>query len=115
VSIPDSRAPLRLLHVITDLDTGGAEVMLARLLEKTDRDAFTHGVLSLTTVGPVGDAIRALGVPVAAVGLTRLPRPAALAALIARVRTTRPHVIQTWLPHANLLGASPAGSCVARA
>jgi glycosyltransferase involved in cell wall biosynthesis len=104
VSIPDSRAPLRLLHVITDLDTGGAEVMLARLLEKTDRDAFTHGVLSLTTVGPVGDAIRALGVPVAAVGLTRLPRPAALAALIARVRTTRPHVIQTWLPHANLLG-----------
>ena len=56
--------------------------MLARLLEKTDRDAFTHSVLSLTTVGPVGDAIRALGVPVAAVRLTRLPRPAALAALI---------------------------------
>lgn len=101
--------PIRLLHVITDLDVGGAEMMLYKLLRGLDRAAFAAEVLSLTDVGPLAARIRALGVPVEALGLRRgLPDPSALVRLVRRLRHDPPDVVQTWMYHADLLGGLAA-------
>ncbi|MCC6314306.1 MAG: group 1 glycosyl transferase, partial [Thermomicrobiales bacterium] len=60
---------MNVVHVITGLQTGGAEVMLARLLGATDRDRFRSRVIALGGWGPIGDDIAALGTPVEALGL----------------------------------------------
>jgi hypothetical protein len=57
---------VKVTHVITGLDTGGAETMLYRLLLHTDRAAYEAEVISMTDIGAVGEKIRALGVPIRA-------------------------------------------------
>lgn len=99
---------MRILHVITGLNLGGAEVMLARLLRASAHEGATREVISLTSLGVIADRLRPLGVPVHAVGMGRLPDPAALARLAALARRFRPDVVQTWMYHADLLGGLAA-------
>lgn len=96
---------MKVVHVITGLQVGGAEVMLARLLAATDRDRFESRVLALGARGPIGDEIAALGVPIEALGLAAGPAlPAQIGKLGRSLRRARPDLIQTWLYHADLLG-----------
>lgn len=106
-----SGAPIRVAHVITGLEVGGAEVMLQRLLERVDREAFDSSVISLTARGPLGERIETEGTAVEALGLRRLPGPVGIARLTRAIRAHRPDVVQTWLLHANVLagGLSRAG------
>lgn len=100
---------MKVLHVITGLNTGGAELMLARLLERTNQSRFLSSVISLTDIGPTGLAITELGVPVTALGMARgAPDPRALWALTRAMRRERPDVVQTWLYHADLMGGVAA-------
>lgn len=94
----------RVLHVITGLGLGGAEMALLRLLGAL-RDEFDAEVLSLTTEDPLGAPIRALGVPVHALGRSAgVPDPRLLTGALAAVRRFRPGLIQTWMYHADLVG-----------
>ena len=43
---------LRIMHLITDLDIGGAETMLARLVATMDRQRFDNVVVSMMTGSP---------------------------------------------------------------
>lgn len=96
---------IRVTHVIDGLSVGGAEAMLANLLRRSDRDRFESQVISLTDVGPIGEAIRETGVPVRSLGLEPSPRQALAALrLPGMLRATRPDLVQTWLYHADLLG-----------
>ena len=99
------RHPVRVCHLITSLDVGGAELMLARLVEGMDRDRFASSVISLVEPGPVAARIRAGGVQVMTLGLRRgRPSASAVVRLAAMLRRLRPDVLQTWLYHADLLG-----------
>ncbi len=83
--------------------------MLSKLLAATNRTGFTAEVVSLTNIGPVGEAIRSLGVPVRALGMRRgVPNPVAVIRLAWWINQTRPEVIQTWMYHANLIGGIAA-------
>ncbi len=96
---------LRILHLITDLDTGGAEVSLYRLLSGMDRSRFENQVVSLIPPGPLGGKVAALGIPVRSLGLRPgHATPAALFRLAGWLRRDRPDILQTWLYHADLLG-----------
>jgi glycosyltransferase involved in cell wall biosynthesis len=100
---------IKVLHVITNLCLGGAETMLSRLISAMDRDRFRHDVISLMSAGSVADAIRSSGVPVRALGIkSGVPNPLRLPRLLQWVRESRPDVVQTWMYHANLLGAVAA-------
>ena len=100
---------IRILHIITALDTGGAEMMLRDLLAHTDRNQFEPRVLSLTDAGPVAPAIEALGVPVETLGMRRgMPNPFKILDLIRRLRREPPDIIQTWMYHADLIGGIAA-------
>lgn len=100
---------MKVTHVITGLSVGGAEVMLLRLLSRSDRDRFQPTVISLTDLGVLGEQIQALGVPVHALGMRpSRPDPRALGRLVRQMRRDQPDLVQTWLYHADLLGGLAA-------
>lgn len=100
---------IKILHVITGSSTGGAEMMLYKLLSQIDRDTYENEVISLTTIGAVGEKIRDLGIRVSCLGMTRgTPNPIALLKLVKLIRKISPQVIQTWMYHADLLGGLAA-------
>jgi glycosyltransferase involved in cell wall biosynthesis len=99
---------VRVVHIITGLDTGGAEMMLLRLLERLSPE-FEQQVISLTGAGPVADRLKADGIPVMALGMSSsLPDPFALIRLVRHLRRRKPNVVQTWLYHADLVGGIAA-------
>jgi len=100
---------IRVCHIITGLYTGGAEMMLYRLLAATDRRRFEPTVISLIDQGALGERITALDIPVHTLELNRssgiLAGPVHLLSLL---RSLQPDLIQGWMYHGNL-AASLAG------
>ena len=95
---------IRIVHVISDLDTGGAEMMLAKLVGAMDRARFSSTVISLTDRGQLGEQIESSGVAVHALGMKRgRPDIFALPRLIRLFRMLNPTIVQSWLYHADLL------------
>ncbi len=100
---------MKVLHLITTLSIGGAEMMLYKLLSCLDRQTFASEVVSLTDIGPVGEKMQHLGVPVRALGMHRgRPNPMGLWRLTRWLRQDPPHVLQTWMYHADLIGGLAA-------
>lgn len=98
-------SPLRVCHLITTLEIGGAELMLARLVERMDPARFHSTVISLVELGSVGARLREAGVAVTSLSLRRgRPSAGAVRRLVRQLRAHRPDVLQTWLYHADLLG-----------
>lgn len=96
-------APLRVLHVITDLRIGGAETMLVKLLGALDRERFPSAVAALVPGGELAAPLRELDVPVTELNLRPgRPDPRGLLRLRRTVDDFAPEVIQAWMYHANL-------------
>ena len=99
---------IKVLHIITGLSTGGAEIMLYKLVSKMDRSCFDIYVVSLTDIGPVGEKIKKLNIPVVAVGMKRGWRGflsfSEFFRLLKIVKNYKPDVIQTWMYHSDLIG-----------
>jgi len=96
---------ITVLHLITGLETGGAERMALHLAAGIDRAAFQPVVVSMTGPGAMGPLIEAAGVPVRTLGLSRgIPDPRGLIRLAGILREFRPAVLHTSLYHADLLG-----------
>ncbi len=101
---PSGRPPISVLHLITGLDRGGAEIMLAKLVSHPTL-RLEHRVVSLTPPGPVAQEIAAAGVAVHSLDMARgAVDPRGLLRLAALLRRHRPQVLQSWLYHADLLG-----------
>ena len=87
---------VKVLHLITSLDTGGAEVVLTRLATAMDLHKFENVVVSLTSAGPLAAKISSKGIRVTNIGMSRsLPSPLALWRLYRLLRAERPNVLQT--------------------
>lgn len=94
---------LKILHVATGLNPGGAEWMLYRLLVHADRKAFDQRVIALLDEGAVGRKIKAIGVHVQALGMKRArPSLAGLRNLALVIREYNPDLIQGWMYHGSL-------------
>jgi glycosyltransferase involved in cell wall biosynthesis len=100
----------RIMHVITALDTGGAEMMLLKLLS-TSNGRHEHAVVSLTNRGTtMGDRIAGLGVPVYTLSLrAAAPNPLRALSLRSLTRQFRPQLLQGWMYHGNLAASLAAG------
>ena len=96
---------IRIMHLITTLDVGGAEMMLEKLLTSIDNKKFSNHVISLSSIGPVGKKIQELGVPTYAL---QMPHGRitinGLVKLWQQIRSIRPMILQSWLYHADFLG-----------
>jgi len=102
---------VKIVYVINGLDIGGAETMLLRLLSQCDPRHYDFEVISLTDPGDIANDVRALKVPVRALGMrweAVIPNPAAVFRLAGWLRQSRPDLVQTWMYHANLVGGLAA-------
>src|SRR5512138_2069467 len=98
----------RIVHVITGLGTGGAEMALYRLLSRLS-PSYQARVISLTTIGEVGKRIQELGVSVEALGMNPgAPNPLAIFQLARNLRRLKPDIVHTWMYHADLIGGLSA-------
>ena len=92
----------RVMHVITGLDIGGAEMMLFKLLSAS-REYWQSIVVSLKDEGRIGPCIAKLGVPVECLHLSPYaPNPVRFLSLLSLTRKFHPQVIQGWMLHGNL-------------
>ncbi len=94
---------MKIIYIITGLSTGGAEVMLYKLLSRIDQERFSPVVISLMDRGTWGDRIAALGIPVYTIGMQQgKPKLVNIWQLIHLVRQLKPDLIQGWMYHGNL-------------
>ena len=94
---------IRIFHVITDLDLGGAEVMLTRLLETLDRDQFKLTVVSLKKRGVITERIEALGIPVYHLNMNApLKWCDGILTFRRLLQQKSPDLIQGWMYHGNV-------------
>ena len=106
MTLPTVSATPRIAHVISGLTTGGAEMMLLKLVRGGER-RFSHDVISLSTAGTVGPLLEQAGARVHALNLKpgTLPTFNALD-LVRLLNRLQPNIIQGWMYHGNV-----AASC----
>ncbi len=89
-------------HIISGLNTGGAEMMLYKLLSTKSLKHFDHVVVSLKDEGTIAEDIKELGVPVFCLGMSpRKPTPKGGWRLIKLIRNLKPDIIQGWMYEGN--------------
>lgn len=99
---------MKVLHIITGLGTGGAEMMLFKLLVASNKD-IEHIVISLTGSGEMGKRIEQRGVPVIDLGMHSIVSGVSgFFRLVREIKKRSPDVIQTWMYHADLIGGMAA-------
>jgi glycosyltransferase involved in cell wall biosynthesis len=92
---------VRVVHLITDLSTGGSQTALARLVSRIDRARFEPSVICLKNGDtPLAGAIRSMDVPVADLELTSPARLGGLVRLYRLLDDARPAIVHAWLFHA---------------
>ena len=67
---------MRVIHVTTGLETGGAEIMLAKLSKCLNQRKIEQVVVSLMDPGAIANVIRASGIEVVSLSMKR-GRPSA--------------------------------------
>lgn len=98
----------RILHVISSLDVGGAEMMLWRLLkESTNRPNDHHKVISLLPNGELQGRFKEEGIEVFNLDIKHSPI-SSCSAIFRIIKDFNPEVVQTWMYHADLIGGGVA-------
>lgn len=99
---------MKILHIITGLQNGGAEGALYRLC-KAD-SSHKHYVISLTGPGKYGELLQGLDVNLFCANLKLGPKILlGLIRIFRVIRKISPDVVQTWMYHADLIGG-----CISR-
>lgn len=99
-------------HVITGLNTGGAEMMLFKLLSHGRSGALGAQVVSLMGGGPMRERIQSAGIVIESLNMRRgVPSFAALRRLWGIMHRMRPDIIQGWMYHGNLAASIASWFC----
>jgi glycosyltransferase involved in cell wall biosynthesis len=94
---------MKVLHVITGLNDGGAEAVLYRLCVADTSNS--HVVISMMDDGKYGSFFKEIGVDVYTLGMPNgRVNISAILNLYKLVKLLKPNVVQTWMYHADLIG-----------
>lgn len=94
---------MKVIHVITGLNDGGAEHVLFRLV--TSMSCIEHVVISLTDLGKYGPKLQQHDVKVISLDMPRgKVTIKGLWLLYSILKKQMPDVVQTWMYHSDLLG-----------
>lgn len=100
--------PIPISFVITELDVGGAERALVRIVTGLSRERWIPHVICLSGEGPLVRPLNDAGVPVTCLQADRVMSPSgiwrATVGLTRTLRQQRPQIVQTFLFHANIAG-----------
>ena len=95
------------VHVITGLAVGGAEMALYRLILAFRDSEYRHTVIVLSPGGSMYSRFVAAGITLIVLDVRRAPI-GDLVRMVRLIRTMRPDIVQTWLYHADFLGGLAA-------
>jgi glycosyltransferase involved in cell wall biosynthesis len=94
---------LKVLHIISNLMSGGAEAMLSKVVRATAKGGVEHVVVTMLAGGAVADELAEGGIRVLALGTHRSASAlAALTCVRPLLRSERPDVVQGWMYHGNV-------------
>ncbi|MGD6968564.1 glycosyltransferase [Rossellomorea vietnamensis] len=92
----------RIVHIITDLDSGGAENMLLKFLRYSDKEEYFHEVISLKDEGVIGEKIIKEGIKVHCLNLHKSNFISSFNRAVKICKNF--DIINTWLYHADIFG-----------
>jgi glycosyltransferase involved in cell wall biosynthesis len=97
---------LKILHIITGLNIGGAEMMLYKLLSYQVKRNYKIHVISLIELGAMAERLEDLNIPITSLRMHRriFNNPFKIIRLLQLVKENSPDIVQTWMYHADLLG-----------
>ncbi len=93
----------KILHLITGLEIGGAEMMLLKTLPRMQGD-FDNRVCCIMGHGPIGEKLETSGVPVYYLHLKNIFDVGAIFRFKAVIHDFQPNILITYLIHADLFG-----------
>tara|TARA_B100000575_G_scaffold287634_1_gene286292 strand:- start:356 stop:1483 length:1128 start_codon:yes stop_codon:yes gene_type:complete len=94
---------MRVLHIITGLDDGGAEAVLFRMC-KLDKK-YKHIVISLQAQQKYVSLLQKFNISVHTLNFSKSSiNFFGLFKLFKLIRQIKPDIVQTWMPHADLIG-----------
>lgn len=94
----------KILHIISSLDVGGAEMMLYRLVrEGTNHPCDQHIVISLLPKGELFQKYQSLGIDLFMLDIKNKPFSTCWK-IIDIIRGSKPDIVQTWMYHSNFIG-----------
>lgn len=100
---------MKVLHVITGLNDGGAEGVLYRLI--TNDKSNAHTVISLMDEGKYGPLLENANIPTYYLRMNKsIKSLKAIIKLRAIIKKEKPHIIQTWMSHSDLIAGLVAKS-----
>lgn len=104
---------MKILHVISSLNTGGAELMLKRLiLEHHSNPRYQHVIVCIKDKGTLGDTFKQYNIRMITLNATHVSEVITISyKLFCIFRREKPEIIQTWMYHADLLGGIVGRLC----
>lgn len=93
---------MKVIHIITGLENGGAEGVLYRLV--TQDTTNHHIVISLTDMGKYGNLLSSSKIKVYCINMKKRGMLLCLYSLYRIIKEIQPNVVQTWMYHADLIG-----------
>ncbi len=100
---------MKIIHIITSLNIGGAEQVLKQFLLSAPDAQRNTLVISLKNLGKIGEELQHYGFEVVALNMRSfLSFPVGIVRLYRIIRQYRPDIVQTWLYHADLIGGIAA-------
>jgi len=99
---------MKILHIITGLEIGGAERMLEKLLTHSEKGDVAHSVITIIdSSSKIRERIEDLGVEVFSCGISRFSLSSLfkIRSIYKRIQSIKPDIIQGWMYHANILSS----------
>jgi glycosyltransferase involved in cell wall biosynthesis len=96
---------VKIAHIITDLDIGGAEMMLLKMLRNFENDKYEHFVISLhPEKNRLCDTIEKEGFKVYLLNFRKRNFVVSFIKLLSILKREKPHIAHNYLFHADLFG-----------
>jgi glycosyltransferase involved in cell wall biosynthesis len=94
---------MKIIHIISGLGPGGAQVVLTRILENDTHNQ--HLVISMMDLGIYGEQIKNLNIPIYTLNFPKGKiRLHGMVKLYKILKKQKPDIVQTWMYHADLVG-----------
>ena len=95
---------IKLTHIITGLNTGGAEMMLLKLTKSMNKNLFEITIIVLSSKGILNKEFEKIGIKVNYCNIKFLRPFSGLISLYKFLKKSKPDIVQSWLYHSDFLG-----------
>jgi glycosyltransferase involved in cell wall biosynthesis len=96
---------IKIVHLITTLDVGGAESMLVKITTNMDKKKFDNIVICLLPEGKLANKLREENIEVYTLNMRHIfSNFFVIFKIVKLLNMLKPDILQTWLYHADLLG-----------